>query len=253
MPQVTEAEVYRACRTLFGPELHLSSDFLTYLQPSGVRSAYRSRAKVIHPDRFSATSPAAVKARQHRLFQDLNQAHQTVQSYLQQRGNAARSPLREPRPRPQRTRPDRPRPTSAYGFLPRRPLQFGQFLYYLGEIPFATLIAGITWQRRQRPLLGQIARRWGWLSDEQIRTVIHSRHGLNRFGEKAEHLGLLSSQQVRTLLFHQRSLQQRLGEYFVAHGLFDQATLNRLLDQLAEHNRRHRRETGGHYYYFHRP
>ena len=252
MPQVTEAEVYRACRTLFGPELRLNSEFLSYLQPSGVRSAYRSRAKVIHPDRFAVTSPATVKARQHRLFQDLNAAHQTVQNYLQQRRGAGSAGPRS-QPRPQRTRQDPPRPPSAYDRLPKRPLQFGQFLYYLGKIPFPTLMAGISWQRRQRPQLGQIAKRWGWLTDEQIRTVLCSRQGFSRFGEKAEQLGLLSSLQVRTLLFHQRSRQQRLGDYFVAQGLFDQTTLNRLLTQLAEHNRLHRRGSGGHYYYFHRP
>ena len=49
MPYVTDAEVFRACRTLFGPELCLSHDFLNYLQPDGVRSAYRKRAKSVHP------------------------------------------------------------------------------------------------------------------------------------------------------------------------------------------------------------
>ena len=81
MPQVTETEVFRACRTLFGPELQLNREFLSYLQPAGVRSAYRKKAKVTHPDRF-ALSAGATRSRQKRLFQDLNQAHETVQIYL---------------------------------------------------------------------------------------------------------------------------------------------------------------------------
>ncbi len=84
MPHVTEAEVFRACRTLFGPELKFDRAFLSYLQPSGARSAYRKKAKVIHPDRF-AVSCSSTKIKQQRLFQDLNQAHQTVQKYLKQK------------------------------------------------------------------------------------------------------------------------------------------------------------------------
>ncbi len=254
MPQVTETEVFRACRTLFGTELQLNRDFLSYLQPAGVRSAYRKKAKITHPDRF-AISATATRSKQHRLFQDLNQAHQTVQIYLQQRklfsaGNFSRnSPAYT---QSNRRRQDPPNRQQQRSVLPTRPLQFGLFLYYQGIIPFNAVIAAITWQRRQRPVLGAIAKRWGWLSDKNIHLIINYRNGFHKFGERAEQLGLLSQRQVRTLLFHQRSQQKQMGRYFVEQGYFDEATLNQLLLQLAEHNRAFRKGSSGHFYYFHR-
>ncbi|MDX2480081.1 MAG: J domain-containing protein [Desulfuromusa sp.] len=253
MPQVTETEVFRACRTLFGSELQLNRDFLSYLQPAGVRSAYRKMAKTTHPDRF-AISAIDTRTKQHRMFQDLNQAHQTILAYLKQRklfstanfsySYSTYSPAKHRRPAP----PDR---QQRRGPLPTRPLQFGLFLYYLGVIPFNAVIAAITWQRQQRPTLGAIARRWGWLSDGNIQQIINHRSGFRKFGERAEQLGLLNQRQVRTLLFHQRSQQKQMGQYFVEQGYFNEETLNQLLLQLAKHNQTFRNGFNNHYY-FHR-
>jgi len=258
MPQISEAEVFRACRTLFGPDLQLSRDFLYYLQPSGVRTAYRIKAKQTHPDRY-AVSTAHIREKQQRLFQDLNQAHQTVQLYLKQRDlqhpasgarqRAGNYTYQQPQ---QRRRQDRPPYCRYYrGPLPPRPLQFGLYLYYLGIIPFTAVIAAITWQRQQRPILGDIARRWGWLNEEQVARIIAFRNGFSKFGERAEQLGLLSSLQVRALLLHQRTRQKQLGRYFIEQGFFDEEALNHLLSNLADHNQSYRQSYSGQYYYYH--
>ena len=253
MLQVTETEVFRACRTLFGSELQLNRDFLFYLQPAGVRSAYRKKAKTTHPDRF-AISAIGTRTKQHRLFQDLNQAHQTVQTYLKQRKLFSSGSFSHNYPaytQAKRRRQDPPQRQKQRAPLPARPLQFGLFLYYSGVIPFNAVITAITWQRQQRPALGEIAKRWGWLSDKNIHEIINHRSGIHKFGERAEKLGLLNSLQVRTLLFHQRSRQKQMGHYFIEQGYFNEATLNQLLLQLAEHNQTFRKGFGGHYYYFH--
>ena len=259
MPQISEAEVFRACRTLFGPELQLSRDFLHYLQPSGVRTAYRTKAMQTHPDRY-AVSGAGVREKQQRLFQDLNQAHQTVQLYLKQRdlvqsaGNFRSRPGGYSYQQPQqRRRQDRPPCGSRYyrGPLPQRPLQFGLFLYYQGIVPFSAVITAITWQRQQRPVIGEIARRWGWLNEEQIAQILAYRNGFSKFGERAEQLGLLNSLQVRALLLHQRTRQQQMGRYFIEQGFFDEEALHSLLSNLAEHNQRYRQNYSGYFYYFH--
>ena len=256
MPQISEAEAFRACRTLFGPELQLNRDFLRYLQPSGVRTAYRNKAKQTHPDRF-AVATSHVRDKQHQLFQDLNQAHETVLNFLQQRKalhnshsfSNNRSNYQQPQ---QRWRQERPYSKYYRGPLPSRPLQFGLFLYYLGIIPFNAVISAISWQRQQRPILGEIARRWGWLDDRQIKQVLAYRNGACKFGERAEQLGLLSSLQVRAMLLHQRSKQQQMGQYFIGQGLFDEEALHQLLRQLAEHNQAHRHSFSGQYYFHHR-
>lgn len=256
MSQITEAEVFRACRTLFGPELSLNHDFLHYLQPSGVRSAYRKKAKATHPDRF-AISAVGTREKQHRLFQDLNQAHEIVLKFLKQRERLSISSYFRNRntagySHTKRRRQDPPCSKFYRGRLPSRPLQFGLFLYYLGLIPFNAVISAITWQRRQRPALGEIAKRWGWLNDSQIKQILNYRSGMHKFGERAEQLGLLTSLQVRAMLIHQRNRQKQMGLYFIDQGVFDEETLNQLLLQLAEHNRTYRQGFGGHYYFYHR-
>ena len=253
MSQLCETEVYRACRTLFGPELQVNRSFLSYLQPSGVRSAFRRQAKEIHPDRF-AVAAADIRKKHHHLFQDLNQAHQTIQHFLKLRqGNkllwTQSATQQRPTSSPAQAKHRSSHPP-AQG-LPPYPLQFGLFLYHLGIVSFKDLISAITRQRRQRPQIGDIAKRWGWLNDHHIRQIISHRGKPLRFGEKAEQLGLLNPMQVRTLLHYQRTRQQQLGEYFVEQGLLDCDMLHDLLGQLAEHNRRFRKGYSGQYYYYH--
>jgi len=255
MSQVTEIEVFRACRTLFGAELQFNRNFLSYLQPAGVRSAYRKKAKTTHPDNF-AISSVGIRTKQQRLFQDLNQAHQTVQIYLKQRKRfSTNKPSRsystytQTKQRYQNSPGQQRR--QQHISLPARPLQFGLFLYYRGIIPFNAVISAITWQRQQRPVLGRVAKRWGWLNDKNINKIIEQKKGFLKFGERAENLGLLTPLQVRTLLFHQRSQQKPMGNYFIEQGYFNKASLNQLLQQLAEHNQTYQKGFTGHYYYFH--
>ena len=250
MMQISETEAFRACRVLFGNELRLSREFLQYLQPSGAHSAFRRKAKITHPDSCHAsqyTPPQSV-----RLFQDLNQAHQLLQSYLRQRdmlSSRNRSvPVSGTSHSPHSAYREQPHARPAQGPLPTRPLQFGTFLFYRGLLPYKTLIAALTWQRQQRPAFGQIARRWGWLGEEEISHILFCRLG-GRFGERAEKLGLLSPIQVRAILLHQRTRQQKLGNFFIEQGLFSPAEIEILVDELSEHNLKYRHGHPHHFYY----
>ena len=49
--QTTSLELFQACETIFGSEVKVSNDFLEYLQPIGIKTAYRKRAFETHPDR----------------------------------------------------------------------------------------------------------------------------------------------------------------------------------------------------------
>ncbi len=243
--QISETEAFRACRTLFGSHLRLSRDFLQYLQASGARSAFRKQAKTTHPD-ICHNHPHK-KRRQIRLFQDLNQAHQLLQNYLRQRDLAGVHKYPSQSTRPSETsNPQRPHPPQ--GPLPTRPLQFGTYLYYRGLISFKTLIWALNWQRQQRPAMGQIAKRWGWLEDQEVAQILKS-HKLGRFGERAERLGLLSTLQVRALLLHQRSRQHKLGAYFVEQGILTATEIETLLEELSEHNLKYRHGYPHHFYY----
>jgi len=251
MQQISETEIIHACRVLFGSELHLSRDFLNYLQPSGARTAYRQKAKTTHPDRF-VCSCSNTKAKQEKLFQNLNQAHEVVQKYLKQRESIS-AKIRSHANTRQYSRPhSKPSPAGKHRFyrgaLPTRPLQIGQFLYYRGLIPYSAVISAITWQRQQRPSLGEIAQRWRWLNEIEIDRILKLRSGFSRFGERAEQLGLLNPLQVRTLLLHQRSNQKQIGRYFIENNYVTEKKLEHLLGELSEHNLKYIRGFSGQFY-----
>lgn len=249
MMQISETEAFRACRILFGNDLTLNRGFLQYLQPSGAHSAFRKQAKATHPD--SSQRVSQENHNQALLFQNLNQAHQLVQNYLRQRdlisartrSNTATRPSK-----PTRTATRQTHKKAGQGPLPTRPLQFGLFLYYRGFIPFKSLLRALSWQNKQRPALGKIAQRWGWLNEKQIAQILTCKK-LGRFGERAESLGLLSSLQVRAILLHQRTRQDKLGSYFIEQGLLSSEEVNTLLGELSEHNLKYRHGYPHHFYY----
>lgn len=260
---LSETEIFKACRTLFGAEVDLSLDFLSYLQPSGAKTAYRQKVKETHPDTFAGD--AAQQRRQTGLFQEVAAAYELIGHFFKQRergvslaGRCHSSP-RPPQPQPAKPpggfrsrRPTQERPqarrTPGWGNSPRQPhlycgnlpgrtLEFGLFLYYQRLIDYRQLVAALVWQRRQRPNLGDIAKRWGWLNDQEIRNILNSRGHLRRFGEKAVHLQYLSERQLQTLLYYQRSQQQRLGDFFVENKILAAADIERLVLEQQAHNR----------------
>jgi len=46
---LTTTRLFSACRVLFGPQVEITLEFLNYLQESGVKDAYRRRARETHP------------------------------------------------------------------------------------------------------------------------------------------------------------------------------------------------------------
>ncbi len=233
-------------------------DFLSYLQPSGVKTAYRQRVKETHPDTFVGD---VIRQRlQTGLFQELVEAYELFGNYFKQRerGLGLAGPPRSTQSAPPSPTEDfgrgpfaqkgphvrrnpgwgaTPRQAHFYGGnLPGRTLEFGLFLYYQGLIDYRTLIEALAWQRRQRPNLGDIAQRWGWLTDLQVRAILSARGFVCRFGEKAVTLQYLSDRQLQTLLYYQRSQQKRLGEFFVEQNILTAADIERLVLAQRAHN-----------------
>ncbi|MFH7319647.1 molecular chaperone DnaJ [Desulfurivibrio sp. D14AmB] len=282
---VAEQDLYRACEVIFGSKLDLSSDFLQYLQLSGVKSAYRQRALETHPDRFLAQADADEQQRSGLLFHDVQRAYENLVNYLQAReqGLILPSPRRagngSRRPHPkayspngaggrrtktgfkageeQRGKKQQPK-ESAFGGcfwnlgelyqgpLPNRRLLLGHFLYYSGITSWRTIVQALIWQRSNRPKIGEISRRFGLLDDAAIEMVLKSRQGLQPFGQSALKLGLLDESQLRLLIQVQQRMQRKFGEYFVEHGLLQPRQLARLLQEYHEHNNRLARAFAGH-------
>jgi hypothetical protein len=121
--------------------------------------------------------------------------------------------------------------------IPSIPLEFGMYSFYQGKVTYQQLIEALVWQRRQRPTLGAIAQKWGWLSEAKVTQILGYRGQAVRFGKKAIELGYLKPHQVEALLNYQRTLQKRIGQYFVEKGLLSEAEVNRISQQLTNHNR----------------
>lgn len=233
MSPLSETALLNACRTLFGDELELTRDFLWYLQPSGAKSAYRLRAKEAHPD-LHQDAPANIRQHQTSCFQEINQAYDLLRAFFAERdkGNRVIQPEVQPHPAAGGQRHSRSH------VLPERPLEFGHYLYSRGAISYRQLIDALVWQRRQRPTIGELAQRFGWLTEEQTQSVGRDRGPYARFGERAVRLGLLAPGQVRSLLMHQRTLHRRIGRYFIEHGILSEAEIENYAVELDEHNTR---------------
>ena len=246
--QLTESQVILACRTLFGDQADISRPFLFYLQPDGARSAYRKQAKENHPDLFN-TADSSIQQRQTVRFVEILEAYEIVNRFFRERDDGfwVDSVQSTPRRRWQSeafdSRSSKLRSTMKTGKkdfyqgpIPLRALEIGRYLYYTGQISYGALIEALCWQRRQRPLMGKIALRWGWLPEASIDQITKASYMRGRFGEKAVRLGLLSDFQVNTLLYYQRTQQERLGQYFVLKGLLTTATLELQARKMIEHN-----------------
>lgn len=248
MTAITENEVVQACETLFGGAVNITKDFLHLVQPSGVKSAYRKKAKEHHPDLF-ATTPIHIQQKQTAVFQQILRAYDVLNYYFKQREdgswkpaeNATRSPARNPKnsaPKPAAAPPAERKNSGDFynGDVPFETLQIGQYLYYRGKITFETLINALVWQRKQRPSIGDIALQWGFLDSEGLSKVSRSCERQRLFGEKAVEMGMLTVFQVNTILLYQSSLQDRLGSYFVLNRFLSQEELELLARELKDHN-----------------
>ncbi|MFC1523875.1 DnaJ family molecular chaperone [Thermodesulfobacteriota bacterium] len=273
---VAEQELYRSCKILFGLETDFSREFLEYLQLSGIKSAYRQRARETHPDMAAPHGELAQRVNTVR-FNLVQEAYDNLRHYLSARDNGFRfqtlyRPVRAHRgPRSARTRPSaatgntgkgsartswtRKRNFTAFhtgrqhrkaaahealytGTMPKRPLLLGHYLYYSGLISFRTIIQALVWQRTKRPRIGELGVRLGWLSNDDIQSILQHRTFNRPFGKSAVDLGMLTRAQLKALLYHQKCLQKKIGEFFLEHNILTPSQLNHLIQKHRRHNAR---------------
>lgn len=263
--QVSAAELFSACRVIFGPQVNISLEFLRYLQPIGVKSAFKKRALETHPDRAKQIGSAHRNLNDE--FRTVKQAYELLLSYVE---NKTSRIVGEPvftarRSRPQyqhvryrrqtnagqsqyRAQPNRPRRPFVDHFyrgpVPRRNLMLGQFLYYAGVISWRTLIDAISWQRSLRPCIGQVAMQSGMLTQRDVVRILTERKLDERFGECAVRIGYITPVEQITLVSRQTRQQHRIGEYFVQQGLLSEHDLALHVSRQRLHNNGSRQEAG---------
>jgi hypothetical protein len=146
-------------------------------------------------------------------------------------------PIDEEGKKPTRSSPFRKSVNRSH-YFPNTELMFGQFLYYSGLITLQDLIQALSWQRIQRPPVGELARDWGILSIQDIIIILKNKKGPEKFAETATRLGFFSTVQHQAVLYRQRCLQKPIGDYFVDHGLITPNERNGYLRKMKEHNLR---------------
>jgi len=255
---LSSSDLFRACSILFGPDVDVSYDFLNYIQPAGIKTAFRKLALETHPDTQQGEVDAPASSEK---FMEVHWAYKRLISFISRRdtlpiGRHSR-PRREPagagsfttaRRTRQRRRsrhqspPDDSQRTGYYytSTVPRRALLFGEYLFYCGIIPWDALIKAIVWQRTQRPRLGEIAKQWGWLSDRQVSQTMRGRRLGEQFGQSAIRQEHLSQMQLNALLNAQRGKQRPFGEYFVLHGMLSREELENHYANFISHNTSYR-------------
>ncbi len=101
----------------------------------------------------------------------------------------------------------------------KHPVILGRHLHRRGMITLRQLIAAVAWQRAQRPAVGQIAKSWGILSDEQIYQVLQDKDQGELFCDYAVRKGLMTPFQRLAIVGRQRVMQKPIGTYFVEQGI----------------------------------
>lgn len=220
-------ELLSSCKILFGPGVEVSCGFLQYLQPEGVKSAYRKRAREIHPDAHPMAAADQLQ-RLEREFARVSTAYQHLSGYLLKRtGKKGTAQARSAYQQAANGSTEQPytryssAPPSDHLFykgpIPSVTLKIGRYLYFRGVVSFQSVAEALVWQRKQRPSIGMLARSWGWLDDSTVHRILQSEQVSGRFGDRAVQLGVLQPWQCAELLNWQLLSQERLGSYFVRY------------------------------------
>lgn len=271
-----EQQLFRSCEILFGAHLKVSWEFLDYLQLSGLKGAYRKRAMETHPDALIRSDPQSATGNndkfhrvqkayeqlfcylkikesrplQSRFCNPSNEAPPPPSSTRQKKGtewsqgkNFHQNPYSRPtagqRPFSPRTRwaPEYSPTENLYcGPLPQRRLLFGHFLYYSGLANWRTITRILTWQRTERPRLGELGCRLGMLRQADVSCILQGKVPLQTFGQTARNFGILNDYQIRVLLFHQQRLQKKFGAILLEKDLVSPKELQELLFEFEQHN-----------------
>jgi curved DNA-binding protein CbpA len=233
--------IKRACRIIFGPDVTVNRAFLNDIKSSSIARAFRKKALLTHPDRFSMRD-AAARRKTATLFIEVKWAYDQLRKFCRERDKniVFRSDTKTETIKAR----DKKNPGGFHqgkgyysGNMPRRRLRLGEFLYYTGEVPKDAYINAVVMQGRQRPRFGDIALRWCFLSEPEINSLVSRKRDKEPIGETAVRLNLLSRSHVEAVLYYQRSVQKPIGEYFIANGYLSRESFHLFLMEFNKHNR----------------
>ncbi|RPH52373.1 MAG: J domain-containing protein [Desulfobacteraceae bacterium] len=237
-------EILNAYNVIFGSSVGTSVDILRHLHPSALKTAYRRKALETHPDRSLIVGK--MENEMNGCFVEVTLAYEILQSALKNlhsNGAGYNDHIRRVFGRRTTDTVNLNNASDLYyrGRIPKHRLLIGQFLYYSGIVSWGRLIEAISWQKRQRPPIGQIAMKWGILSEYDIQAILKQRslerNFHKRFGEYARLKGYITSYELLALLGKQRMFHRPIGEYFIEKRILPADNMDKMLERLRNHNR----------------
>ena len=215
-------DLANACFLIYGPLFHFSEATLDYLKPSGIKSAYREKAKILHPDCSKLKDKS--KKELSILFNELNNAYNLLINYLK-----VESKFKDQISNKFKLIEDINKKNKKdffyTGIIPKRKLRLGEYLYYSKKISWKTLINAIVTQYRTRPKMGDICLKLNFLGMSEINKIIKNTNIHEKFGETAKRLGVLNDHQIFATLGFQKKYNRSFGIYFIENNIF---TINEL-------------------------
>ncbi|MEW6595368.1 MAG: J domain-containing protein [Thermodesulfobacteriota bacterium] len=209
----TEHELHRACEIIFGPELAVTREFLEYLQPSGVKSAYRKRAMETHPDRFAAD--LMLQRQSTDLFHAVQHSYEHLLQFLTAREQGFRLPHRAA-PRPAAWR------SATASAAANRQTHNGTRPH--AGAGFRSQAAGHDRPKNNNPFRQQTT---SWNTEERYRGPLPNRRLL--LGHFLYYSGVASWRMVVQALIWQRTQRPRLGELGQRFGLLQEDEIRQIL------------------------
>ncbi len=217
-----------ACNILFGPSFKYNSDTLDYIQLSGIKSAYRNKSKLFHPDRSHIVGKDELVLTEY--FKKINKAYNTLLSYKE---NAIKKSY-------SKTKSNK-KPINKYNFyykgnMPKTELRFSEFLYYSKRINWNELINSIVEQYNFRGKIGMICAELQFLKNDDINSIIRQKKENEKFGECAIRLNYLTINQLNIAIDKQKSKKYPIGRYFIDHKIISREELPILLHKNKQYN-----------------
>lgn len=255
---IENEEILNAFYLLFDLDSATSIDFVDHIKIDEIKNAYRRKALETHPDRARYFNVSELEMSER--FKEINLAYEKLSAFTMSNSSLfhhnekhCKSNCYKPKPEYPFGKRDNKRnySSSKYnnssettyrndkgfkdvyfnGSLPRIELMLGQFLYYSGIISWEMLINSIVWQRRQRPLFGEIAKEWNILSEEDIYNILNRIKINDKIGEYALRNGYINQFEHMAIIGRQRYYKCPIGKYFLNNRII---TINDLEDKLME-------------------
>lgn len=238
-------ELANACFLLFGPLFHFSEDTLNYLQPDGIKHAYRKKAKLYHPDTSNLKDQS--KNELSILFNELNNAYKLLLSHVEKNSYSYNNNyyffILKNNFAKKRNYSNFNNDFYYTGMMPKRNLRIGEYLYYSKNISWSTLINAIIAQYKSRPKIGDLCIKFNFLDFNEINKIIRNIKIHEKFGEAAKRLGLLSDYQIYVVIGFQKKYNRHFGKYFIENKLFTINELEYFVEQCKSYNKNIRIKT----------